>query len=320
MNKIEKWCNNKPYLLAIAAPHIVASSKSCYELLLKWKSGKQLTDLETPTDLDQWINLYKNHKRVEECLKHLFMQFGEVAEVAIDFFDLFKLNRKERKRLGSEKFNQLIREELIKLSPEEWWELHDMWIAFLKISLDMLENDVLGELDEETIRYIKEMFNQPEILFYIRLQIPCWLFYGELPAFLLRKARLGNIDAIEKMLRLDPSLINDAKIKRIFHNSAWSGKKSTASRISSALTKTPTKRISLKRVKSSAAGLISALAKLLYVKLTAPEIRKLFDAVAEMSGQGEIDIDLPESPIGLSKVVQHESQFWLNVIHYPDSK
>jgi len=195
-----------------------------------------------------------------------------------------------------------------------------MWFAFLQISLDMLKNDVLGEFDEETIRSIREMFKQPEMLFYIRIQIPCWLFYGEFPSFLLRKARFGDIDAIEKMLRLDASLINDTKIKRIFHNSVWSGKKSTASRISSALTKTPTKRISLKRVKSSAAGLISALANLLYVKLTAPEIRKLFDAVAEMSGQGEIDIDLPESPIGLSKVVQHESQFWLNVIHYPDSK
>jgi len=320
MNKIEKWCKNKSYLLAIAAPHIVAGSIPCYEFLLKWKSGKQLTSLETPPDLDQWINLYKNHRRVEKCLKHFFMQFGEVAEIAIDIFDALKLSRKARKRLGSKKFNQLLREALMKLSSDEWRELQESLFAFLQISLDILENDILGELDEETIRRIKELFIQPEMLFYIRVQIPCWLFYGEFSGFLLRKARLGNIDAIEKMLRLDPSLINDAKIKRIFHNSAWSGKKSTASRISSALTKTPTKRISLKRVKSSAAGLISALAKLLYVKVTAPEIRKLFDAVAEMSGQGEIDIDLPESPIGLSKAVQHESQFWLNVIHYPDSK
>ena len=315
MNKIEKWCKNKPYLLAIGARHIVAGSKPCYEFLLKWKSGKQLTGLETPIDLDQWINLYKNHKRIEKCLKHLFMLFGEVAEIAIDFFDAFKLNRKERKRLGSKKFNQLIREELIKLSPEDWRELNKKWFEFLQISLDSLENDILGELDEATTRRIKELFNQPEMLFYIRVQIPCWLFYGEHPSFLLRKARLGDIDAIEKMLRLDPSLRNDTKIKRIFHNATWSGKKSTASKISSAQTKTSLKKISLKHIKSSAAGLISALANQLYVKLTEPEIRKLFDAVAELSGHGEIDIDLPDSPEAFSKAIQRARKLWLNVIH-----
>ena len=64
MNEIEKWCIDKNYIIAIAAPQIVAGAEPCHEFLTELKAGKKLHKNEIPTDLKEWILLYRNHKKV----------------------------------------------------------------------------------------------------------------------------------------------------------------------------------------------------------------------------------------------------------------
>ena len=57
------------------------------------------------------------------------------------------------------------------------------------------------------------------------------------------------------------------------------------------------------------AGLISYFAELSGYKLTAPEIQKLFDAVAhDFDTSKLIDYDLPEQPESFSKVIQRQKK------------
>jgi hypothetical protein len=59
------------------------------------------------------------------------------------------------------------------------------------------------------------------------------------------------------------------------------------------------------------AGHISLISAVFGQRLTEPEIRSLFDAIARDEGKGEIDTDLPESPEAFSRAIHREIPFWI---------
>jgi len=168
-----------------------------------------------------------------------------------------------------------------------------------------------GTIDEELNEKLREALNETEINFYFRVWIPCWFLYGEYPPGLLRRARLGDVKAIERLLRLDTRVLNDTKIGEFFHQAKEKGKKRTVERITEALRKGPKSKIDLRKVKCSIGGLISLISIFFRRRLTEPEIRKLFHAVARDMGKGNIDRDLPQSPEAFAKAILRERNFWM---------
>jgi len=124
---------------------------------------------------------------------------------------------------------------------------------------------------------------------------------------------------MEKLIRLDTRVLNDRKIGEHFHQAKEKGKKATVDRLIEALRKGPKRRITIKKVKYSIAGLISLISIIMRYKLKEPEIKALFDAVAHDMGKGDIDTDLPESPEAFAKAIQRERSFWMPTLR-PDKK
>lgn len=206
----------------------------------------------------------------------------------------------------------MLKNEIDKLILEEKKENSNCCKDFLQISYKDIEEDFPSKNNEEIQPKIEGEIKDPEIIFFYRVVVPCWFFHQKPPGILLRKARSGNIDALDKLLRIDSSLIHEPRIADIFHKSRWRKNNRTYSVITSALSKAPIKTITPKSVKCYVAGLVSAASQLFNAKLTEPEIRQLFDAVQMDSGGPEIDPDLPESPEAFAKAIQRERKIWLN--------
>ena len=68
--------------------------------------------------------------------------------------------------------------------------------------------------------------------------------------------------------------------------------------------------MTLQKIKYVKAGQISAFAEHFGVKLTAPDIRALFNAISKDSGQGMEDSDLPLEEETFKKAVQRERAYW----------
>jgi hypothetical protein len=156
--------------------------------------------------------------------------------------------------------------------------------------------------------------DKPEMRFLFQVFLPCFLLYKHYPVIMLREARKGNIEYIEKLIRLDDSIIHDKKISEYLHNKK--DNKKIKERIASALSTGINEKVTRKKLKMNLAGLISFFTTLIGRQLNESDIRDLFDAIAKDNrGEYEIDTDLPPSPEAFYKAIQRERQIWVNVFN-----
>ena len=316
MNKKGQQKNNemKPVLVhCLAWAH--CNAESCYIFLKSVKAGEHIEGYNSPPKLKEWLELYKSHRKFNKYLRDTFSKFGKLPRIAILISESIDFSRNERIRLGKTNYHNLIKLYLEQMKPERFEKIKRISEKFLqkifKLSLKELESDTKKEFDEALEKEFRtKLLKQPEILFFYRIWIPCWLLYGQFPPTLLRSARTGDLDSIEKILRLDSSTIHDPKIAEIYHQANSKKNKSVYNLMYKSLNKSPRVKITLQKIKINLAGLISTISIYLCQRLTEPEIRALFDAIAYDSGKSYIDTDLPDSPESFSKAIQRERKAW----------
>ena len=142
--------------------------------------------------------------------------------------------------------------------------------------------------------------------------MPCLVIHGELPSSLIRKARLGDISALEKIIQIDNSSIYDVKISKFMHKLSLTNKIKYNS-ICKLLLKNH-RSISKKKIKMNFAAILSQISKLYgralkISPLTSGQIRAIFDDNARKQGLGLIDIDLPDSPEAFYKQMYRKDDF-----------
>ena len=85
------------------------------------------------------------------------------------------------------------------------------WEKIYALHHQELDSDYNENIDDETRKRYRRIFNKPEWQFFLKIFAYSYLFYGQHPAFILRKARLGNKEALERILCLDGSILSDKK-------------------------------------------------------------------------------------------------------------
>ena len=212
LKNLDRWAQDKPFFIAVFSQQIAVSAEPCYKFLKTLKAGQHIDGAKEIPELKCWLRLYKDHRILESYIKKTFFKFRELAGIGIELFDLFKLNRKQRLIPGSEKFNHKFKKELEALTQEEEWEaIREFVRSIYNASLRDMESDLDNNYDKKLILSVKESLNDPEMIFFFRVFVPCWLLYGDLPSHLLRSARLGNNEDLEKLIRIDNSIIHDPK-------------------------------------------------------------------------------------------------------------
>ncbi|MBN2686711.1 MAG: hypothetical protein JXR85_00900 [Deltaproteobacteria bacterium] len=311
MKHYEEWAKDKNPLIRIASLLVATSAEPFLGFLKKIKAGKRVEGCIDIPRKDQWLNFYRNHRKVYNGVMNTLRTLDDETEQLIDFYEAMITGAHTLRQITIKEWNEMISE----LSPNEKHAIEDQITSEFKemeenIIKDIIDNKKIENSNTRTERKIQQIFQSPAMIFFLRVWVPCFLLYGEYPTYLLRKARHGDNDALEKLLRLDKSIINDPKIIEIFHREAVSKKRAKIDLITKALQKTPKGKIDSKKIKYLLAGLLSSISIALGEKLTAIEIRRLFDAIAHDTTGEAIDADLIISPETFEKAIQRARTFW----------
>lgn len=155
------------------------------------------------------------------------------------------------------------------------------------------------------------------MFFFVNITIPCWIHYGTKPAILYRRARVGDMTALESILRLDPMVQYDRLISEQIHK-AWITDRRKYKRIqnwtrdASKIDWMAGKSHTAKRLASFARGYSEEVNVLSGAPpLSASELLALFDAYAQgqerATGQSDF---LDTTPEGFARGLQPSRQYW----------
>lgn len=282
------------------AQQLAVGAEPCFEFLKLVKAGEQIWEYGSPTENKEWLKLYRDDRGLKRYLVEEFRKLGGVAEAGSNLFGL--IVSRLRGMNDDNKRNSVIKAE--------------NKVKVCNFHLGDIQSDMSGEVDEGLSRKIKKALERAEIKFFFRIWIPCWFLYGDYPWRLFKRARVGEVDMIEKLLGLDTRILNDPKISEYLHDAKEKGKRRTLGRLAEALQKGPKSKITLKKVKYKIAGLISVISEILGDRLSEGEISALFHAVACDLGKEDGDPDIPDRDKtgAFAKAIQRERAFWIPII------
>jgi hypothetical protein len=153
---------------------------------------------------------------------------------------------------------------------------------------------------------IEAVLQRPESFFFVRVELPCQVLYREPPGLLMRRARLGDLDALDKLIRLDKTVLCDPMIAEHWTR-LMDLKPTQRQRWLTAVAGHP-KKVDEKFIRTSLAALLLQESIRQDCRMTSTEIREFF----EMFVPG-YRLDDHEMPFGeaLTKALQRQRTWQL---------
>lgn len=294
-------------LVALPAVAIARAGEDIYEWLLHQERGRRVTLPVRVGDVDEWLKLYRQHRRVLQVWNSVVgpIMFGDPE--AGEALNVFLEGLRELRRTPVEE----IRKELENLTPEDRKELGKLITAVGEDMQGAIGEDLVRDADVDAVPdgVAREAIGRAEVLFTVMVSLRCWYECGEAPVKVLRRARQGDLDALETILRVDKAVVRDKQIAQQIHEAAVSNP-ARFERIANAFRGGLTAKANRRKVNCMLAGLISNVSEFCGERLEGREIRALFDAVARDTGRGRVCEDLPESREAFQKAIQRERRFW----------
>jgi len=306
MKHFRKWAEGKNKFLAGLALNIVGFSKPCFKLFESVRKVKRIEgDIPLPR-LKTWIKMYHNPKRIGKFMLNALGNLNDDTGKQANFLNELNEGAKQLQKMTSEQFKI----EWKKITPHEWEKIIKENHRKMKDYLELAINDFVSEPTADDDKEFKKKMTKPEFIFFIRVMVPCFSLYGIYPLDLLRQGQNGYDDALEKLIRLDKSIIFEPKISEIIHQAQALRKQERMTRIKKAFRSSPKMKMNMRTIKCHLGGLISYLSIALKQKITAADIRVLYDAIAlDMNNDVDQDFgDMTEETF--SKNIQNARGMW----------
>jgi hypothetical protein len=309
MKHFRKWAGNRNPFFAAMALIIAGFAKEFYELHESVRKGKRKEgDIPIPS-LKTWLKLYNNPKRIGKALLGLL---GEANEEAAQETAILKLLGEGANQLQNNP--EKVQAELKKLTADEWNEIQDVNRAMMHEFLELAINNYDTEFNKKEKEKIRKDITKPELIFFIRVMAPCFSIYKTYPLELLKQAQNGNDEALEKLIRLDKSIIFEPKISEIIHQAQALKAQARISMIKKAFISTPKAPLKMRAIKFHFGGLISFFSQTIKQKITAADIWRLYDAIA-LDMTGDVDEDFKNMSIEtFEKDIQDARKMWQSIL------
>lgn len=301
--ELKKWAEKHPPIISIFGSCAAASAEAVSGYLTFTKNKPLIYDSEHVPPLNNWLKFYKNQNHIRDAVIGFLKEFEGISEFLGNSWEFILQNPNWLKESRKEYEKASNQEKLIIFEES-------------KTLVNEIQNLFFGELNfdlEESIEDGKiRLFELAEIKFLYSVIIPCYSFYGVHPLKIYKRARKGDIDSIDKILRLDPSALGDPFIFKHFHIASKQENRENFNTMINALQKPPKGKLTLQKIKYKLAGLISLASESISHKLPVPEIEKLFDALS-------IDLNRPELKLvetddiyndSIAKNIRREKRFW----------
>lgn len=309
MQAIKKWTRDKPFLIALLAPQLAVTARDIHLAFQHTKQRRIMSHQFPLPHLPAWFALYRSHRKPINFLRKIFSGFSKFGGASLQFG--------EEMLAGFQELGRGKQTETFVFSPEELQETVATMQTVLDESFQEIKEDISPQpVDPSEKAAMLSLFtenNNLESSFFILVTVPCWLIYRISPTRLYRKARQGNFDALEKLLMLDPLMLHDPTIGKKIQELRFTHKNSKYEKLLQAPLKEHQLKVTSQQMKYAIGGLLSALAKVINKKLTAPDIQKLFDAVAQDFDQKLNDLDFLTTPNGFARSIFRYRDEWLNV-------
>jgi len=314
MKHFRKWAEDKNILLIAIALTITGFSKVRSEISESVRKGKRIEgDIPLPL-LKTWLKLYHNPKRIGKALLNALGNVNDDTAKEADFLKLL-IEEAEQMQKNGEKYKA----ELEKITPDERQKRFENSKRKLEEYKELVINNYVSEPTEKEGKKFRKNLPNPEFIFFMRVLVPCFSLYGIYPVDLLRQAQNGDDDALEKIIRLDKSIIFEPKISEIIHQAQAMKKQARMTMIKKAFISKPKVTMNMKTIKCHLGGLISYLSMMINQKITAADIRRLYDAIA-LDMNDDIDQDLGDmNEETFAKAIQEARKMW-QIIILPEKK
>ncbi len=169
-----------PLLKSLASPDIAPVAENLHRALMATQQAQD--DFQIGIDLSKWLKLYHSHRKV------LDISLDNIFSILPDLSNKLEIKSGEiATALNDTSYSNFE---------------HPVGILIS----ELMFSDNYSNTENATL--------SAEGFFSFRIFLPCWLHYFEYPASLYRRARLGNLDALDKLLRIDKRVIADTKISR----------------------------------------------------------------------------------------------------------
>jgi len=184
VNKIEKWTEDKPPLLGIMSPQYVSSAETLFIFLKSLQEGDYLEELNTTIPAEEWISFYTRSRHIKNYIIETFKEFGGLTSFGDEIFEMLSVIKDEDTKLECNEFNKNTKNALNSLTPEEEIIINEFWQHVMQSNLNDIQSEIDGEMDQHLEEKLRASFKNPEIVFFIRIFLPCWFLYGENHTFL----------------------------------------------------------------------------------------------------------------------------------------
>jgi len=285
---------------------------------------------ERPSSRD-WLHMYRRHKVVWMRASASLTRSVQFVRLMQDYWSDLAIAREIQE--SPDGFRSRVR----RLGRKKLWAEFGRAIKRAKKEYREHIRGLRGELALAAIEVRPDMGSKllhcPELQFVLSVYLPCLIHYGRSPGWLLREARAGDDRAIEQLVRLDPDLLDDPKLGAWRRAGSVPVRDGRAAMVGRWMQDRMTRSVDAESLKRSFAGLLSAVGEVLAFrfeanwkirkyKLTAPQIRSLFDAFARDRGVATIagkDPDLAGiSDEAWAKAIDRAKSVWkLDVIKVP---
>lgn len=253
----------------------LASGSDDVRLLLSWmtRRSKPRRSPPPPPPIPLWLPFYRSHRAIQAGI-------GSGMGLPTDYSNELLDDLRAIRHVTSEE----LKEEVAEIGEANFETFVRMFVgipfppddATLRVMLAAETGNTAAPGEDDVI---DSLLISPAGQFYFRVWLPCWILYREYPPRLLRRARGGDLDALEKLLRLDKTVIHDPRIAERVHQLTHAGAKRDRDQILDAIQGKPKGRLDAKGMRYGVAGLISQLAIVFHTRVTASEIAALFDAI-----------------------------------------
>jgi len=314
MLAIEKWAQEKSLLIALFGPQTAAAAREAHEAFRQIRERRIYSHQFKLPDFPSWFALYSSPGKVLLPFINLVTEFSDLGRDLVSLgFAARKLNKRQKHIHGN------ILE--LKPTPQEFEEAHVFLKGMLANSFSEIKDGFSSTtFDTEKRNKFIELTakNDLELGFLFLVFAPCTLLYQTSPAQLYNDALLGDVDAIVKLLRLDPLLLHEPSIGKNIQEIRLKHRINDYEKILDAARKPL--NITRKKIKTSFAALTSSQSIALNQPLTEKQIRALSDAVAQDAEGKSIDTDLPESPESFAKAIQRHKPQWEHLLQLDKNK
>jgi hypothetical protein len=311
MNNVERWAKDKHPMIALLAPQMASFARDLPDIFRNLKKHQLFDSKAKLPHLPSWYALYRNHKRYCEPFAKMLVESSEFAQQLITLGVALQTLSERQDDLPTQTFT----EDDLREGRLFWHNLKASSFAELRSEFED------RKLDYKTTATIQQYIKQfeMELSFVFLVFVPCFMLYQTSPGQLYHKALLGDKNAIDMLLRLDPFMLHDPSIGKQMQKIRLFGRQTTYQNLVEAPLKPIKAKITNNKIKTSMATLISMIAEALKQPLTSADIRELFDAIAQDADKHDEDSAIPRSSDTLGKAIQRKRATWQPLLK-PDSK